>query len=250
MPPVVRECLQSWIRQNPDWDVVFVDSRNVWDYLDRGAIPVARLMATSPQVYANAIRLCLLDAHGGVWADATTFCRTPLSEWLTPPPGGFFAFSAPGADRMLSNWFIASTKGHYLIQVMTREYIGILERVGPLTVFSHAMVDDILARAETTDVFFDPLLLDTLHGYPYFLFHYLFARLYRSDEKFKQAWDATRKISAHPSHAAQSLDLRAPTDGAARETLRAANPLVHKLDWRIGGIEPGALLCDILTGVV
>ncbi len=250
MPPVVPECLKSWIDKNPDWNVVFLDSDNVWEYLDRDAIPVDTLVKTSPQVYANAIRFSLLGRHGGVWADATTWCRRPLSEWLTAMPGEFFAFASPGADRMLSTWFLASEKGAYLVRTMASEYLDIFNRLGPLTVFPDSMVSDILNQAENTDVFFEPLLLATLRGYPYFLCHYLFAFLYRRDAQFKQAWDATRKISAQPCHAAQSMDLLAGADDVARRDVRAANPHMHKLTWRIDRIEPGSLVHAIVTGLV
>lgn len=250
MPPVVVECLASWTKMNPHWEVVFVDGNNVWNYLDRDAIPVDNLLKTSPQVYANAIRLSLLDTHGGVWVDATTWCRTPLSQWVTTMPGEFFAFSSPGPDRMMSNWFMASERGAYLVKAMANHYHGIFRRFGPLTLLSDSTVREIFEYAENTDVFVEPVLAGKLRGYPQFLFHYLFAFLYRRDDQFKQAWDAAGKISADASHAAQWLNLLAPADHVTRQRLRSANPHVHKLVWRIDRIEPGTVLHDIVTGSI
>ena len=247
MPPVVRECVASWIRKNPDWEVVFLDRENVWTYLDRDTIPVDALAKTSPQVFANAIRFQLLRRHGGVWADATTWCLTPLSEWLTRQPGEFFAFASPGPDRMLSTWFLASEKDGYLARTMATEYTSIFERLGPLSLLPDSTVRDMLSRAADTDVFFEGQLLSGERRYPYFLCHYLFAFLYRRDERFKRIWDATSRPSADPSHAAQVLGLLAPADAAAKQALRAANPRMHKLNWRIDPIEPGTLLHAIVT---
>jgi mannosyltransferase OCH1-like enzyme len=45
---------------------------------------------------AALARLCLLRTHGGVWVDATVFCRRPLDEWLPEhAASGFFAFANP-----------------------------------------------------------------------------------------------------------------------------------------------------------
>lgn len=250
VPPVVRECLASWAKMNPQWEVAFVDGSNVWNYLDRDAIPVDNLLKTSPQVYANAIRLSLLNTYGGVWVDATTWCRTPLSQWVTAMPGEFFAFSSPGPDRMIANWFLASERGAYLVKAMADEYLGIFRRSGPLTLLPDAAVREIREHAENTDVFVEPLLKGDLRSYPYFLFHYLFAFLYRRDVRFAQAWDAAGRISADASHAAQCLDLQAPASEVTRQRLRAANPHVHKLVWRIDRIEPGTVLHDIVTASI
>ncbi|HQZ37746.1 MAG TPA: capsular polysaccharide synthesis protein [Vicinamibacterales bacterium] len=249
MPPVVGECLKSWTSMNPDWDLVFLDAHSVWEHLDRTAIPTDALLRTSPQVYANAIRLQVLARHGGVWADATTWCRRPLSAWLTDMPGEFFAFASPGPDRMMANWFMASLNSGYLAATLAKEYVGLFERLGPLTALPASTTAEILASTETTDVFLDDQLLVT-RGYAYFLFHYLFASLYRRDSRFRDAWDATAKVTAHACHAAQFMDLLAPADDAARQVLRAADPPMHKLTWRMGQIPPGSLLHDIVTGVV
>lgn len=248
MPRVVRECLNSWTTKNPDWKVVFLEGADVWQYLDRASIPADALLQTSPQVYANAIRLSLLVRYGGVWADATTWCRTPLSEWLIAQPGEFFAFSSPGEDRMMANWFLASLQDGYLVRTLAAEYLGIFKTLGPLTAFPDSMVKEILKRAENTDVFLEPLLLSRLRGYPYFLFHYLFAFLYRRDARFKRIWDEVPTISAAGCHAAQLLNLLVPADEGAKAALRAANPPMHKLSWRLDPIEPGSLLHDIMTG--
>jgi hypothetical protein len=250
LPPVARECLSSWTRMNPDWEVRFVDGHNAWKYLDRAAIPVDALLKTSPQVYSNAIRLSLLNDHGGVWVDATTWCRTPLSEWVTAMPGELFAFSSPGTDRMLSNWFIASRQSGYIVKTMTQAYLGIFQRLGPLTKLPEETVREALERAESTDAFVEPLLSGTHRAYPYFLFHYLFAFLYRRDDRFKKAWDEAGRIRADASHAAQRLDLLAPADDVTRQQLRAASPHVHKLVWQIERIEPGSVLNDIVTGSI
>ncbi|MEZ5287761.1 MAG: capsular polysaccharide synthesis protein [Vicinamibacterales bacterium] len=244
MPPVVRACLDSWIAANPDWDVTFVDGQSVWQHLDRRTLPVDALLGTSQQVYANAIRLRLLSEHGGVWADATTFCRRPLSEWLVGLPGQFFAFASPGPDRMMANWFMASVEGGHLARSLSVAYAGLFERLGPLTMLDEEATAALLAVSATTDVFLDPDLLAT-RGYPYFLFHYLFAFLYRRTRRSgPPGRDCSTAGGALPPGAGTSL--LAPADDAARQSLGEADPPLHKPIWRIDPIPPGSLLHNIV----
>jgi hypothetical protein len=248
MPPVVRHCLHSWRGRNKDWEVIVLDERNVWDYVDRQDLSVPQLLGSSPQVYANAIRLMLLARHGGVWADATTWCSVPLTHWMLALPGMFFAFSDPAPDRMLSNWFLAALPGSYLPARWAMAYAEIFREYGPMRAFPRAMSQEILSRSRSAEVFLDPFLLKNLNGYPYPMCHYVFGHLYRIDPQFKAQWDACKRISAHPSHVAQSLDLRSLMDGVKWTRLREASPLVHKLDWRIDPIPLGSVLQGVLEG--
>jgi len=248
MPPVPAACLASWERRNPDWEVVFVDGDSVWQYLDRAAMPVDALLQTSPQVYANAVRLKLLATHGGLWADATTWCVTPLSDWLTGMPGGFFAFAAPAPDRLLSNWFLAAERNSYLVATLAEAYIGVFRRFGPLTLMPEATVDQALAGASSTDVLVEPVLNGDCREYPYYFFHYLFAHLCRRDDRFRSIWEGSGRLSADASHDAQRLDLTGPADASIRQRLDAIQAHVHKLVWKIDPIPPGSVLDAIVTG--
>lgn len=72
---------------------------------------------------SDMIRLQLLCKYGGVWADSTTLCIRPLDAWLCDCcQSGFFAFSNPGKDREMSNWFIASEKNNSLIEKMRHKF--------------------------------------------------------------------------------------------------------------------------------
>jgi len=120
-PPVVRACLASWRRHNPDWDLTV---------LDRDSAPARAGLPMGPddipvQSYADLLRLRLLAREGGVWVDATTFCLRPLDHWLPMlAQGGFFAFTWTPADRWfiwpnvprrITNWFLASEPGGAVI---------------------------------------------------------------------------------------------------------------------------------------
>jgi hypothetical protein len=157
------------------------------------------------EAQSDRIRMELLRRHGGVWADATCYCLQPLEEWLPSKlaPAGFFAFDRPAPDRMLSSWFLAASKGNYIVEQwrrLTREYWA-----------------------------------DRNERDHYFWFHRLFEQGYRSDTQFKAMWDATPKVPADGPHYYVPYHLKLTRPATAMDQLlirNAAVPLLkltHKL---------------------
>jgi hypothetical protein len=250
LPPVARRCLESWVRLNPDWKVMFLDRTKLGQWVAPDDLPLEALRATSEQVCANAIRLALLRRHGGVWVDATSWCRKPLSGWLIHRPGAFFAFASPGPDRSMANWFLASLPGDYLVRTLEREYVGIFQKYGALKPFSNGFVQEVLQRCEDTSVFLEPLMFERLRGYPYYLFHYLFEALCHRDAEFGRRWSELPKISARPSLEPGHVGLASPVTDALRQRWGSLDSPVYKLTWRLGdgAPPPGSILAEILAG--
>lgn len=120
-PPLVRACIDSWRQKNPDWDVQVLDATSAPQTVELPFTP-----ADVPvQSYADLLRLRLLSTHGGVWADATLWCVTPLDHWLpVVAQRGFFAFVWtrtdawviwPNMRREVTNWFLAAQAGGAVI---------------------------------------------------------------------------------------------------------------------------------------
>jgi mannosyltransferase OCH1-like enzyme len=192
-PPLVLDCLESWKRGNPGWEVRALDATLARDLINGEMFPFRAMSETHR---ANLVRLHLLSNYGGVWADATVFCERPLDEWLMQASTtGFFAFSRPGLDRLLSTWFLAAAPQHPLVV----NWLRLAERYW---------------RVVEKPSF-------------YHWFHYLFADMCRSDSRLRNIWRATPRVSADPAHAVQ-WSTRGQFVPAA-----AAKALVHKLDWRL-----------------
>lgn len=249
-PPIVKRCLKNWIDVNPEWEVVFLDRDNLARWIDPAELPLEALRATSEQVYANAVRLALLRRHGGVWVDATCWSRRPLSTWLTERPGGFFAFSDPGSDRPMANWFMAALPNNYLVHVLEHEYVRIFRQYGHLKPFSGAMVKELMQRTGGTDVFLDPFLLGRLRGYPYYLFHYLFEALCKKDQAFAGHWQAQQKLSARPALEPGNVGLEKQLDEEMRRRWLEADAPIYKLSWRLGKVPRNSILAAILSGEI
>ena len=78
-PPVVQACLASWRRLNPGWDVRAIDGPGAADYLSAQTFEQIASTPKEPEAFGDQIRIELLRAHGGVWADATAMCALPLA---------------------------------------------------------------------------------------------------------------------------------------------------------------------------
>lgn len=129
-PDVVHRSLTTWQHFNPDHEVRFltlVDAETVLG-VDLEALFAKLTVDMGWAGKSDMIRMMLLAKFGGVWADATTFCLKPLSEWLHDEvrTNGFFCFRRPEnvADREMISWFLASIPGHPLIsRTLARSHV-------------------------------------------------------------------------------------------------------------------------------
>jgi hypothetical protein len=224
-PPVAQACLKSWRRLNPGWDVRAIDGPGVADYLSARIFTQIAAVPKEPEAFADQIRLELLHAHGGVWADATAMCALPLEHWLPPRMGtGFFAFERPTPDRLMANWFLAASPAS---NIMTKW------RASSVAYWT---------GREYRDDYFWP--------------HKLFGTLYDEDEIFRSDWDATPSLPARHAFHFGPEDTRltsAPTPDYIAALASPPSPvfkLTHKISTNPGSNSLLQLLCDFGSGVV
>jgi hypothetical protein len=159
-PSVVQASVASWIRHNPGWDVRLLSDENLAEFVK---LPQAHGVRKI-QWKADLIRVALLRDHGGVWADATSFCQMPLDNWLPPlMQSGFFAFPDTYPGRLMQNWFLAALPGNYLVTRWAEKMERYYGKRGKL-----------------------------LH---YFWVMYMFEYVVRTDREAARIWDFTPKIS-------------------------------------------------------
>lgn len=208
-PSIAHISLDSWARRNPGWRLEALTLDSLPKFLHVSMIEEFTRSPKPPEALANLIRIELLYQHGGVWADATTICAVPLDQWLAEAmPNDFFAFSKPGPDRMLSNWFLAASKGSQIISDWRREgreyWNGRTERDA------------------------------------YFWHHRCFSSAYEKSAAFRALWDESPKLAAaNRFHfGPNSLELLAPPEPDI-EALLAAPPVpVFKLTHKFASV-PG-----------
>jgi len=244
-PYVVRKCHESWVTRNPGWQVATLDDAGLPGLLSAD-YHAGNFAGLSMQHRADLVRLDLLNRHGGVWVDATCYCLRPLDEWLWPHLGsGFFAFSDPAPDRMLSNWFLAAQANNVLV---ARMYERLLSYWG-----DHELSDDrqrlsvraltrlLRGSARTRAWWFSRSVTGGLGISPYYVFHYAFEKLMREDPESAAVWEQTPKISAVPPHRLHQAGLLSPVSSTVRSEIDRQAVPVYKTAWKF---ETGAIPSD------
>jgi hypothetical protein len=258
-PIVVQKCLQSWKRQNPGWNVVELDQHNLSTWVDLPAIVGGNRPDLTRQATSDIVRINLLATHGGIWVDSTCFCCKPLDEWIGDSIGaGFFAFENPGADRLLSSWFLASQasceltaryrdavnaywKHNYFANQHTaggKRAVRRLERVASRNVF-------------LTRLWFSAVVSKGLRVYPYYWFHYMLAEVIRKDERCRQVWDRRHRYSADVPHRLQFAGLYEPLSEELKLAIDRQQDPLYKLTWKHqpGGSHDGCTLDYLLNSM-
>lgn len=245
-PPLVRLCLESWRPRHPGWTIRELDQTTVWDYVTLPpGIPLGR-KDMDIQKISTIIRLMLLKRYGGIWVDATLYCLIPLDAWIDGClVSGFFAFSNPGPDRLMSNWFIASRKDNPLLAAMHDRFISMWEN----TIFANQnnkfmvsfinKISPLISKSPRRTLFWtNGLVQKILRAYPYFIFHYCFNRIVLRDRRCHRIWAESARWPADPPHHLQFLGDEGGDVEAALWFIREAGAPVFKLNWRVDDAGP------------
>lgn len=239
-PPLVQACLESWRRLNPDWRIVPLNRTSLAEWIDlEQAIDPERSDLDMRKI-ANVARLCLLRQHGGVWADATSFCLRPLDAWLDAAyAAGFFAFRNPARDRMMANWFIASEPDNTLLVALHQALLDFMNtRIfsNQNTAFGRYVVGKLTPILNKnmwrTTLWLNPVLQTVLRAYPNFFFHYIFHQLILTRPDLRALWERVPTIEARPLHALQKYARKPDKLAEALAELERSDWQVQKLDWR------------------
>jgi hypothetical protein len=238
-PPLVRLCIDSWCRSNPDWKVIVLDRKSLRDWINSKEVSNDRSDLTVQKI-SNLARLCLLRRYGGVWADATVFCLRPLGDWLNDHYSvGFFAFRNPARDRLMSNWFIASEKDNPLLVALYQAHAEFMtsqsfsNQNSSFGRFLVRQLTPIFSRdLRLTTLWLNPHLQRFVRAYPYYIFHYTFNRLILTQSDLRALWAEASSLDARPMHSLQNY---AKKENGLKEALveleRNDWPL-QKLNWR------------------
>lgn len=246
-PPLVRACHDSWRARNPGWRVMCLDEDTLRAHAsaDYSSGHLARLI---PQHRAGLLRFDLLAHHGGVWADATTYCVRPLDAWLPPNMGsGFFAFRRPGPDRVISTWFLAATAGNLLAARMFEHMLAYWNS-GPVRHpherrrgerrLLRRLEDSLQTSARRRSWWFSRPVRTWLRAYPYFALSYGLETLLRRDAECARVWAGTPGVSAIASHHLQRAGLLSPPPAWLRAEIDNRDVPVYKTCWRTVGRDP------------
>jgi len=258
MPLIVEECIGSWKRKNPDWEIIIVTLENASQYVPNIS-PFLIRKDISWTGKSDILRLYLLEKYGGVWCDSSVFCNKSLNEWLFKNiSSGFFAFQR--TDRyLLSSWFLAAVQNNLVIskwKSFVDWYLSINFRnnqtvneqrpICASTPLGDKLTEWIDRKNISTSIWFSWLIRRILRISPYFWIHYAFEYLYRHNSKFKGIWDNTPKIHADMPHIIQEYGMfREDIDPQLWNNILSKKCPVYKLSWKTNN---NVLTADCLVG--
>lgn len=256
-PPVVKACYTSWKERNPTWEVVLLTEENLKEFCPREIFPLLDAGNISNQAISDIIRINLLATHGGVWADATCFCVSPLDDWLKPySANGFFAFSyAEGAPVAISSWFLAGRPDSYLVREFRRAVNEYWNNNPGIRAWNKSLAWRLAFKytglAAWLDArpehWFKPLFRSQLKLHPYFWFHYIFTLMLPQNEHFREAWNTIPRFPSDVPHTLQRYGMQKEANAEIKAHIDGATSPVYKLNWRVGTISPGSALAYLMN---
>lgn len=100
-PIVVKNCIDSIRRHSGNHEVILLTEKNINQYIDipKYIIDKFKKKIIIPAHFADIIRMMLIKEYGGLWLDATVFCKNDIPENIFDMP--FFSCKSP---RVESNY--------------------------------------------------------------------------------------------------------------------------------------------------
>jgi FkbM family methyltransferase len=199
MPAIVKACLNQLYLTNDEQDIVLLSDDNISDFV---SLPdyVYKKIYFDKTHFSDILRVSLLAKYGGVWIDATCYCRGSVSPLLAEvQKSGFFAYSRNDQDLyMLSSWFWVS-RPNEIIPVLLRD----------------ALYDYWSKKDELEH---------------YFLLHFIFEALYNLDVRFRNSWDCSFRLNAYDPHVLQGKLFEKFDDVEWNRIMELS--LIHKLTYK------------------
>jgi len=252
-PSLVIKCYESWKKHNPDWEIIFLDKNNLKDYITI-SLSEEKFSLLSLNHQSNLIRLELLAQYGGVWADATSLCRVPLDSWLENyTESGLFVFIyKTNGYGWIFNWFIAAEKFNPIIVKMNQELISFYRdnefyHHGKIETKRVQFLELFLNRKFKTTRFWSSWLVKKVFKvYPYFTFHFLFAKLINSDKELLRQYQKMKPYYNIGDKGGSWL--LSPLTAEIKDQIDSKIVPIYKLSWKSQNCPPGSVLDYLLNG--
>lgn len=157
-PAIVQACHRRMIQLHGAENVVSLHDGNLQEFVKMPS-DVHENGKNNRTAFSDLLRVALLAQNGGMWVDATVFCRENLYEVLPDiRGGGYFAFSQIGRKARISSWFMYSDRNHYIPALLEKAMLIYWQQNRPVR--------------------------------NYFMLYDIFESLYFLDKDFRDAWNA------------------------------------------------------------
>jgi Capsular polysaccharide synthesis protein len=169
-PELVTNCITSWKRYNPSYDIRLVNNQNLSTYLPHVDI-LAFPLSNYPQRISDFIRIHILAEYGGIWADASLLMNESL-EWVHSLHTSVVLYSIDHIHDevvypVVENWFIACSPKNDFIIKWRDEFVSINRFTD-----GDAYLQDLRERGTNLNTIFCTSYL-TMHAAAQFVFQKL-----------------------------------------------------------------------------
>lgn len=237
-PLLVRNCVNSWRKQNPNWEVRLLDQSSVAEFVDLSSFDHREDMGL--QMRSDVIRVTLLSKYGGVWADASLLCHQPLDTWLEDYlHDSFFAFSCKRKDRIMTNWFLAGTGDSRILSEWRKAILHYWSsnNFRKPNYWTRQVLRKLMSMRKrqviSNDFWFSPFVTKLLKINPYPVNMYLFEKMLDENDELKSSWSSSKKLFDEPAEYLQNkLGMNAGLNEESKLFLDETSTPVHKLNWR------------------
>lgn len=242
-PFIVQSCINSMIEKNPGNIVAVYDNEKMMEtFRAEGVDWLVEYL--SPQVKTDILRLLLLRKYGGIWLDATVYCRQSLSTWHRENSilqSNFFAFKSPGRDRIIANWYLFANKQSCIVEKLAKNFVRYWIKKRTHRVIYQQKKDFYywpiqIALSRCPWVWALNPIKSVLPVYPYFIFHYMFEKNIRFDRNCAREWGAAPKHHASAALLANRIGLKERINDKLVECLSSEKVPIFKLDWRLAEV--------------
>lgn len=137
-PEIVNKCIETWKKQNPNYEIVVLNKENLSQYLPEVDFSkIKHIHDKSPEKFADMVRLHVLAKYGGIWSDASIICLKPYDSWIPSLQEkknseyvGFYidSFTLPEYKEkspVVENWFFACVSNSSFVNDWLTEFLRI-----------------------------------------------------------------------------------------------------------------------------
>ena len=133
IPELVKKCIGTWKKYNPQYEIIVLNKENLNDYLPNINFSSMKNI-NSPEHFSDMVRIHILAKEGGIWCDASIICLKSF-DWiheLREKEGsefvGFYIDSFTldkykKTSPVIENWFFACVKGSQFVCDWRDEYM-------------------------------------------------------------------------------------------------------------------------------
>jgi hypothetical protein len=129
IPRVVKLCIDSWKKFNPDYEIIVLNKKNFQGFLTIPSnIRTHPHFNDSPARFSDLLRLYALEEYGGIWIDASVLIKKSFDDWLFTRPAEFSGFYMERRTQdknhpMVESWFLAANKNSTFIKLWKKEFL-------------------------------------------------------------------------------------------------------------------------------